>query len=59
MLKERKEQEKMQRERKKFVMEEKIQEWLNMKKEQVDQCFKLSNASHSCAFPAICGQINC
>lgn len=48
MLKERKEQEKMQRERKKFVIEEKIQEWLNMKKEQVDgQCFKLSNASHS------------
>lgn len=60
MLKERKEQEKMQQERKKFVMEEKIQEWLNMKKEQVDcQCFKLSNASHSCAYPPKCNQFNC
>lgn len=36
MLKERKEQEKQQQEQKKFVMEEKIQEWLNIKKEQVD-----------------------
>lgn len=32
----------MQREQKKIVMEEKIHEWLNMKKEQVDNCwFKL------------------
>lgn len=31
----------MKREEKKIVMEEKIQEWLNMKKEQVDHRFKL------------------
>lgn len=32
----------MQREQKKIVMGEKIQEWLNMKKEQVyNHCFKL------------------
>lgn len=49
----------MQREKKKSVMEEKIQEWLNMKKDQVDHCFKLSNASHSWAYPPKCGQFNC
>lgn len=44
MLKERKELEKMQQKQKKFAMEEKIREWLNMKKEQVARrCFKLSN----------------
>lgn len=44
MLKQRKEQEKIQRKQKRFVMEEKIQEWLNMKKTQVARhCFKLSN----------------
>lgn len=49
MLKERKEKEKMQREQKKFVMEEKIQEWLNMKKEQVDHhCLMLSNCQSLC-----------
>lgn len=43
MLKQRKEQEKIQQKQKKFVMEEKIQEWLNMKKEQVARhCFHSS-----------------
>lgn len=52
MLKERKEQEKMQREQKKIVMEEKIQEWLNMKKEQVDRhCFKPSNCQSLLCLP--------
>lgn len=43
MLKERKGQEEMQREHKKIVMKEKIQEWLMMKKEQVDNHFKHVN----------------
>lgn len=42
----------MQREQKKIVMEEKIQEWLNMKKEQVDRhCFKPSNCQSLLCLP--------
>lgn len=42
----------MQREQKKIAMEEKIQEWLNVKKEQVDdRCFKLIVVLSICYFP--------
>lgn len=46
LLKEKQEEEEREREQKKIVMEEKIQEWLKMKREQVqNRCFKSKTES--------------